>query len=66
MKSAKVAASILGAYAGLLGVEHGIFETLQGSTAPDGIMINALGAPCEAETVWHACYPALTLVPNFL
>ena len=66
MKSAKVAASILGAYAGLLGVEHGIFETLQGSTPPDGLMINALGAPCEAETVWHACYPALTVVPNFL
>jgi hypothetical protein len=65
-RATRTAASTLGVYAGLLGVEHGIFETLQGSTTPDGLMINALGAPCEAETVWHACYPALTVVPNFL
>lgn len=67
MKSAtRIAASALGVYAGLLGMEHGVFETLQGKMAPDGIMINAMGPPCQADTVWHACFPALTLVPNLL
>jgi hypothetical protein len=43
MKSAtRIAASTLGVYAGLLGMEHGYFETLQGSVAPSGITINAI------------------------
>lgn len=67
MKSAtRIAASTLGVYAGLLGIEHGVFETLQGDVAPSGLMINAIGAPCQADTVWHACFPAITLVPSFL
>jgi hypothetical protein len=67
MRSAtRIAASVLGVYAGLLGMEHGVFETLQGKVAPRGIMINAIGAPCQADTVWHACYPVLTIVPNLL
>jgi hypothetical protein len=66
MKSATtVTASTLGVYAGLLGAAHGAFEALQGNTAPGGIIINAIGAPCQADAVWHACLPALTLIPNF-
>lgn len=46
MKSTmRIAASALGIYAGLLGMEHGVFETLQGNVAPNGIMINAIGVP---------------------
>ncbi len=66
LKSAtRTAATVLGIYAGLLVIEHGIFEILQGSVRPDALLINAMGPPCQPETAWHACFPALTLVPNF-
>lgn len=29
-------------------------------------MINAIGAPCQADAVWHACLPAMTIIPNLL
>jgi hypothetical protein len=58
---AKAAASILGIAAGLIGAFHGYNETLQGSTAPSGIFINAIGPPCQG----NGCFPAMTVVPNF-
>jgi hypothetical protein len=64
-KATRITASILGIYAALLGIEHGVFETLQGNAATDGLMINAIGPPCQADTVWHACFPALTVIPNY-
>jgi len=67
MKNARrITSSFLGLYAGLLAVEHGVFEILQGKRAPSGVMIQAIGAPCQPETIWHACYPAMTLIPNLL
>jgi hypothetical protein len=67
VKSAtRVTASTLGIYAGLLGIEHGYFEILQGNTQPANLMINAIGPPCQPDAVWHACFPALTFIPNFL
>jgi hypothetical protein len=62
----RLSASALGAYAGLLGIEHGIFEILQGNIATNGVLINAMGPDCKPETAWHACFPALTLIPNYL
>ncbi|NMC80756.1 MAG: hypothetical protein GYA59_15450, partial [Chloroflexi bacterium] len=66
MKSAlRLASSTLGIYAGLLGMQHGFFEVRQGNVAPaGGWMIHAIGAPCQPEAAWHACYPAFTLIPN--
>jgi hypothetical protein len=67
MKNAsRIAASALGIYAGLLGAVHGCFEILQGNTTPGGLMISAIGPPCQPELATHACFPALTLIPNFL
>jgi hypothetical protein len=48
----------------LLAIQHGIFEILQGPRIPGGVMIQAIGEPCQPEAVWHACYPAMTLLPN--
>jgi len=62
----RVAVSTIGVYAGLLGALHGYFELLQGDVAPNGMRINAIGAPCQGSLVWHACLPAMTIVPNFL
>ena len=67
MKSAtRVTASALGVYAGLLGIEHGSFEIFQGNTRPASLMIYAIGPPCQPDAIWHACFPALTIIPNFL
>ena len=65
-RSTRVASSFLGVYAGLLGATHGFFETMQGHRAPDHLSIAAIGPPCEAKAIWHACLPAMTIVPNFL
>lgn len=52
-------------YASLLTALHGVFELAQGHVATGGMAISAIGAPCQAETVWHACFPALTVLPTF-
>ncbi len=57
----RAAASILGIASGLIGAYHGYNETLQGSLAPSGIFINAIGPPCQG----NACLPAMTIIPNF-
>ena len=57
-------ASVFGVYAGLLGMEHGFFETLQGNVAPQGIKILAVAPPGLPFPFGHE--PAMTLVPNFL
>ncbi len=63
--AARIVASALGVFAGLFGMEHGYFETLQGNVAPGGIYLLAIGPPCQANTVWHGCEPAMTIIPNF-
>jgi hypothetical protein len=62
--STRIATSTIGVYAGLLGAVHGYFELLQGNIASNGIGINAIGAPCQGNLVWHACLPAMTIAPN--
>ncbi len=60
----KIVASALGIAAGLLGLEHGYFETLQGPVVPNSILISALGSPCQPDIAWHHCEPAMTVIPN--
>ena len=57
------AARAVGIFAGLLGVVHGYFETQQGSVAPGGVIIAAIGNGCQG---FNNCLPAMTVVPNFL
>jgi hypothetical protein len=65
-RALRITSSILGICAGLLAMQHGVFEALQGSRAPGSLMIQAIGAPCRPDAIWHACYPAMTLIPSFL
>jgi hypothetical protein len=62
----RIVASTFGVAAGIAGVEHGIFEVIQGNVPPDGIVIASMGPPCVPEDVWNACEPAMTLIPSFL
>jgi hypothetical protein len=57
----RAAASVLGIASGVIGAYHGYNETLQGSTATGGVFINAIGPPCQG----NACFPAMTVIPNF-
>jgi len=56
----------LWAYSSLLGIMHGIFQVLQGPVRPPAVIIQAIGSPCQPEMVWHACFPAITVLPNML
>jgi hypothetical protein len=47
---------------GFSGVEHGLFELLQGNVAPTGLLISAIG---PSQRFWlHGTEPAFTLIPN--
>ncbi len=54
----------LGIIFGIGGMGHGFFEALQGNTATNGYVIDAIG---EANRMWlHGNEPAFTIIPNFL
>jgi hypothetical protein len=64
-KAARITATVLGLTAGVAGIEHGIFEILQGNTQPEGLMTASIGPPCVPELSWNQCEPAMTVIPNF-
>jgi hypothetical protein len=63
-KATQFTASVIGVFFGLLsGVNHGIFEILQGNLPTSGLVINAIG---EAQRFWpEGTEPAFTLIPNY-
>jgi hypothetical protein len=65
-RARRVTASVLGLFAGGASIEHGIYEILQGNLKPEGLMISSMGPPCQPESVWHRCEPAMTILPSFL
>lgn len=65
-KATRIVAAMLGIIAGIAGLEHGYFEILQGSTRPASLMFASWGPPCVPEEIWHACEPAMSILPNFL
>jgi hypothetical protein len=63
-KTTRTIVATLGVIFGFSGISHGLFETLQGNTATDGLFISAIG---EAHKMWpHGNEYAFTLIPNFL
>lgn len=64
-RATRIVASLFGVLAGFGGIEHGYFEMLQGHVKPSSIMIASMGPPCQADQVWHACEPAMTVIPSF-
>jgi hypothetical protein len=66
-KATKTAAMWFGVTAGLAALEHGYFEVLQGNVRPAGVMFPSWGADiCDPTQAWHACEPAMSLLPSFL
>jgi MFS family permease len=65
-KATRISAIVLGLTAGVAGIEHGVFEILQGNARPEGLMISSIGPPCVPELSWNQCEPAMTVLPNLL
>lgn len=65
-KATRISAMVLGLTAGVAGIEHGIFEVLQGNAQPEGLMISSIGPPCVPELSWNQCEPAMTVIPSLL
>jgi hypothetical protein len=65
-KATQTVASGLGIVAGLAGLEHGYFEFLQGNTPIPSLAFPSWGLPCVPDEIWHACEPAMSILPNFL
>ena len=64
-KATRIFVLTLVLYAALLTSLHGIFEFVQGPVPTNGIAIQAIGAPCEPDQIWHACFPALTIFRTY-
>lgn len=64
MKATRTIVAITGISLGIAGLNHGFFETLQGNTPTNGLIIQAIGA---ANRMWlHGTEEAFTIIPNFL
>jgi hypothetical protein len=66
-KATRTVAKLFGITAGFAALEHGYFEILQGNVRPAGVMFPSWGADfCDPARAWHACEPAMSILPNFL
>ena len=65
-KATRIVAATFGFLAGIAGLEHGLFEILQGNIHPATFMFPSMGAPCNAAQIWHACETAMNILPNLL
>jgi hypothetical protein len=60
----RVIAAVLGVFVGVSGLDHGLFEALQGSVPTPGLIVQAIG---PAQRMWlYGTEEALTLIPDFL
>lgn len=65
VNATRVTATVIGVFFGLFsGVNHGIFEILQGNKPTDGLLIQAIG---PGQRFWLlGTEEAFTLIPNFI
>jgi hypothetical protein len=63
-RATTITAQLFGLLTGFGGLEHGYFEILQGNIRPESLMFAAFGPPCVPEATWHACEPAMTILPS--
>jgi hypothetical protein len=60
----RLIATVLGVFVGVSGLDHGLFEALQGSVPTPGLFVHAIG---PAQQMWqYGTEDALTVIPNFL
>ncbi|NMC80387.1 MAG: hypothetical protein GYA59_13590 [Chloroflexi bacterium] len=63
-RATKAIVSTIGVLLSIAGIDHGIFETVQGNTPTPGLIIQAIG---DAQQMWYyGTEEAFTLIPNFL
>jgi hypothetical protein len=64
INATRTIAAALGVFAGVSGLDHGLFETLQGNAPTPGLFIQSIG---PSQRMWvYGTEDAFTLVPNFL
>lgn len=63
-RATRIIVTTLGILIALSGMNHGFFETLQGNTPTNGLIIKAIG---EEQMMWaYGGEEAFTIVPNYL
>ncbi len=63
-RATRTVVTAIGVVLGIAGIDHGIFEVLQGNTPTNGVLITAIG---EDQRMWrYGGEEAITLIPNFL
>ena len=64
LNATRIIATTIAVIFGFSGINHGFFEFLQGNTATDGLVIQAIG---EAQRFWAlGTEEAFTIIPNFM
>jgi hypothetical protein len=63
-RATKIIVSTIGVILAIAGINHGLFETLQGNVPTGGLIIQAIG---DAHKMWfYGTEEAFTIIPNFL
>ncbi len=63
-RATRIIVTTIGIILAIAGLDHGIFEILQGNTPTQGLLIQAIG---PAQRMWHyGSEEAITILPTFL
>ena len=63
-RATRIIVAVVGVMLGISGMNHGFFETLQGSSPTSGLIIRAIG---DAQQMWlYGTEEAFTVIPNYL
>ncbi len=63
-RATRITVSTIGVILAIAGIDHGVFEILQGNTPTNGLVIQAIG---DRHQMWqYGTEEAFTIIPNFL